>query len=69
VTNHRGPESVAPGDARCEALVKGKPYYVFEWMKVDHRCPKRACQMRGPIAVCHLHARSKAVEKFEGVAR
>jgi hypothetical protein len=61
VTRHSGPESEVPDDQRCEALVKGHPAWVFEWMKVDHRCPKRANQCRSGRAVCHIHARSKTI--------
>lgn len=65
MTKHSGPESVAPDDQRCEALVKGKPNYTFDWMKVDHRCPRRANQMRGPIACCYQHARMETVVRYD----
>ena len=65
MSNHRGPEGTAPDDVRCEALVKARSGYFYEWTKRDHRCPRRANQMRGQIAVCHAHARSKAIERFE----
>lgn len=66
MTIHSGPHfNVPPDDQRCEALVKGQPSYVFEWMKHDHRCPRRANQMRGTIAVCHQHARARNVQEFK----
>lgn len=64
MTRHSGPEGVAPDDERCEALVKGHLGWNFEWMRHDHRCPRRANQMRGLISVCHVHARAKRVTSF-----
>lgn len=61
---HSGPEYVAPDDLRCMALVKGQPSWVFEWMKHDHRCPRKANQMRGQLAVCYQHAQAKVVTAF-----
>jgi hypothetical protein len=55
---HR-PEYQAPDDIRCEAVVKGHPNYNFEWMRYDHRCPRRANQMRGQFMVCFQHAAMK----------
>lgn len=69
MTNHYRAEYVAPDDQRCQALVKGQPSYVFAWMKVDHQCPKTANQMRGHIAVCHLHARAKNVTMWSPTGR
>jgi len=66
MTNHKGPESIAPDDQRCEALVKGHLNYNFQWMRFDHRCPKRANQMREGIAVCHLHAKAKFILPYSG---
>lgn len=66
MSNHRSPEGVAPDDVRCEALVKGHPGYHWQWVQHDHRCPKRANQMRADVAVCHIHARSKTMEKWNG---
>jgi hypothetical protein len=62
---HSGPEYEAPDDIRCEALVKGHPSYVYEWQRRDHRCPRRANQMRGPRQVCFQHARMREVEYVE----
>lgn len=62
---HSGPEYTAPDDQRCEALVKGHPSWHYEWVKVDHRCPKTANQMRGQLAVCHLHAKAKTVIQYQ----
>lgn len=64
VSGHAGPEYTAPDDQRCEALVRGQPGWNWAWVKVNHRCPKTANQMRAGIAVCHLHAKAKTVEKF-----
>lgn len=58
---HSRPEFVAPTDQRCEALVKGRLSFHYEWMRVDHQCPRRANQMRGTLSVCHIHARAKRV--------
>lgn len=60
---HR-PKYEAPVELRCEALVKGKPNYAFVWMRHDHRCPRKANQMRGPHQVCWQHAQMKRVEYF-----
>lgn len=68
MTRHSGPEYVAPDDERCEALVKGQPSWNFEWMRHDHRCPRRANQMRGLISVCHVHARAKRILPFSNVS-
>lgn len=66
MSRNSGPEYTAPNDQRCEVLVKGQPSYSFEWMRHDHRCPKTANQMRGPKAVCHLHAKAKRVSYIDG---
>jgi hypothetical protein len=58
------PKFVAREDLRCEALVKGHPSWNFEWAKVDHRCPKVANQMRGELAVCHLHGKAKEIRSY-----
>jgi hypothetical protein len=66
VSRHSGPDfTVPPDDQRCEALVKGKSAPYFEWQREDHRCPRRAVQCRGPIAVCPGHARAKFVCRFD----
>lgn len=65
MSGHIGPEYTAPSSQRCEALVKGKPSWHWEWVKVDHRCPKTANQMRAGIAVCHIHARAKQVKRWK----
>lgn len=65
MTHHTGPEYTAPNEQRCEALVKGQPSWVFKWMQVDHRCPRKANQMRGQLAVCYQHANSKKLVRFE----
>lgn len=62
---HSGPEGQAPDDQRCEALVKGHPSWFYEWANADHRCPKRANQMRGDHAVCHLHAKAKTLTAWK----
>lgn len=61
---HSGPEGVPPDDQRCEALVRGKSGLFYEWTKHDHRCAKRANQSRGSLAVCHIHARTKVLERW-----
>ncbi len=63
MSNHQGPECVAV--QRCEALVKGKPTTPFyDWMKRDHQCPRPSQQMRGNVAVCYVHAKTKDVEPW-----
>lgn len=64
MSNHYGPEGLAPDEVRCEALVRGHKGWNWQWCKVDHRCPKRANQMRGAFSVCHIHARAKKVECY-----
>lgn len=59
MTFHSGPEYEAPDEVRCEALVKGHPTWNFEWVKHDHRCPRKANQMRGQRQVCWQHAKMK----------
>lgn len=66
MTYQHRPEYTAPDDQRCEALVTGQPSYNFEWMRHDHRCPRKANQMRGQMAVCYQHARSKNLKRFAG---
>lgn len=62
----------AADDVRCEALVRGHPGWRAPADK-DHRCPRRANQMRGcqrtmqAIKVCYQHAHAKTVEGFNGV--
>ena len=56
-----GPDFYVPEEERCHALVKGKTSYVFVWMRYDHRCPRRANQMRNFVPVCHIHARAKKI--------
>lgn len=58
---HHRPEFTAPDEQRCEALVRGKKSNPYMWMKIDHRCPKTANQMRGTLSVCHVHAKTKEV--------
>lgn len=64
MSNNKGPEGCAPDDQRCEALVRAKRHG-WSWMKEDHRCPRRVSQARGPISVCHVHARSKTMIPWE----
>jgi hypothetical protein len=61
MSRHDGPDFFVPDDERCEAIVKGMPSYSYEWMRHDHRCPRKANQSRGPYTVCHIHARAKQV--------
>jgi hypothetical protein len=62
VSHHKGPDfRLPPDDQRCEAIVQGHPSYNWEWMRVDHRCPRRANQGRVGRMVCHIHARAKEV--------
>lgn len=61
---HAGPEFTAPDEYRCEALVKGRPSNYYRWTQVDHRCPKTANQMRGSMAVCHVHAQTKGIIRY-----
>lgn len=65
LSRHSGPEWTAPSDQRCEALVKGQPSYCYAWMRLDRRCPRRANQMRGDMAVCYQHATAKKIVKFQ----
>lgn len=65
MTFHSGPEYEAPGEVRCDALVKGQPGWNFEWMRHDHRCPRKANQMRGLHQVCYQHATAKSVQYFK----
>jgi len=72
MSRHSGPHFTLPPDGqRCEALVKGHPSYHWEWMRTDHRCPRKACQTRGlsfdvrVISVCYQHAKSKAIEEWK----
>lgn len=66
MSRHSGPEYTAPDDIRCEAIVKGHPSYHWEWVRKDHRCPKKANQMRAGYAVCYQHATVKNVEYIGG---
>jgi len=59
MSRHSGPEYTAPDEVRCQALVKGHPSWHWEWLRVDHQCPKRANQMRAGHLVCYLHAKMK----------
>jgi hypothetical protein len=61
MSNHHGPECVAPEELRCEALVKARSGYFYEWSKYDHRCPKRANQGRLGRPVCHIHAKTREI--------
>ena len=62
MSQHSGPHwDVVTDDQRCEAIVKGMPSYHWEWMRVDHRCPRRANQGRAGHMVCHIHGRAKQV--------
>lgn len=66
MSRHDRPESTAPEGQRCECLVRGKKGNVwYDWQKKDHRCPRRAQQMRGGIAVCYSHSIAKKVERYE----
>lgn len=58
---HSRPEYIAPQDQRCGALVSGHKSWAYDWAKIDHQCPKTANQMRGPIPVCHIHAKARKV--------
>jgi hypothetical protein len=61
---------VAPDDERCEALVRGHPGWNPP-ADSDHRCPRRANQMRGlsfdtrVIRVCYQHAKAEQVVPYE----
>lgn len=71
MSRHSGPgATIPPDDQRCEALVVGHPSWNWEWMRVDHRCPKVACQSREVdreiVSVCHVHARARSVRKWRG---
>jgi len=61
MSRHRGPDFFVPEEERCEAIVKGVPSYHWQWMRIDHRCPRKANQSRGFHVVCHIHARAKQV--------
>jgi hypothetical protein len=65
MSKHSGPDFYVPDEEKCEAIVKGIRGYVFEWQRIDHRCPRRANQGRNGHVVCHIHARSKEVN-FKG---
>jgi len=62
MSRHSGPEYVAPDDIRCDAIVKGHPSYNWDWLKIDHRCPRKANQMRGLHSACYQHAEAKNVK-------
>ncbi len=64
MTYQTRPEYEAPAEDRCVATVPGHPGYNFEWMRHDHRCPRRANQMRGPHAVCFQHAKAKEIRPW-----
>jgi hypothetical protein len=64
MSRHSGPHYTAPDDERCEALVPGHPDYNWRWMRVDHRCPRRANQGRDGHIVCFQHAAAKTVTYF-----
>jgi hypothetical protein len=63
VTRHSGPDfEVPPDDQRCEALIRGKTKSAalgWQWMMVDHRCPRRANQTRMGRSVCWQHGAVK----------
>lgn len=67
MSNHYGPEGVAPDDIRCMATAKGtgtKTYW--EWTRKDHQCPRPAQQCREGIAVCYIHARTAKLVPWKG---
>jgi hypothetical protein len=64
MSRHDGPDFYVPEDQRCEALVAGHRSWHWKWLRVDHRCPRRANQMRAGLAVCHIHGRSKQVRPW-----
>ena len=69
MSNHWGPEGCAPNELRCEALVKGtgKAYY-WNWTRYDRRCSRKANQGREGFSVCHVHAKTKEVSRYEGLS-
>jgi hypothetical protein len=46
---------VPVADLRCEAFVRGWRRAPFEWMRLDHRCPRKANQARMGRSVCWQH--------------
>lgn len=68
MTQHSGPDFKVPeqGD-RCQAIVKGQPNWNWQWMRVDHQCPKTANQGRDGKLVCHVHARAKTIYRYREV--
>lgn len=68
MSNHHGPEGVAPDDERCEALAKGTGSQTYwEWTRYDHRCPRPANQTRQGRAVCYVHAQVKDLTFWEAI--
>lgn len=61
----KGPESCAPDDQRCEALVQGKKGWP-DWAQKDHRCTRRAQASRAGHVVCWTHNKKAEVEFWCG---
>ena len=67
MSQHSGPHHrLPPDDQRCEALVPGHPSYNWEWMRYDHRCPRKANQARSGRSVCYQHGAMKKVQFING---
>lgn len=64
MSNHHGPECVAPDYLRCEAQARANPGYFYRWAEKDRRCSKKAYQFRDRVLVCHVHAKSKILTKW-----
>lgn len=60
MTFHSGPEYAAPDKDRCEAVVLGRSSR-YDWIKIDHCCPRKANQMRGSHLVCWQHAKMREI--------
>jgi hypothetical protein len=50
---------------QCEAVVPGHPTWAYEWVRVDHQCPRRANQGREGRLVCWQHAQAKQIHYVE----
>lgn len=52
MSNHHGPEGVAPDELRCQALILANRGTIYrEWQRYDRRCPRRANQTREGFGV------------------